>query len=83
METRFKVVVTNFITDSLEPERQVLGEMAEVEALGAKVEDDLIGKVENADAVMIYHNLTISQKTIRRLSRYKIMVRCGGHWSQE
>ena len=44
MAKQFQVVVTDFIRDDLAPERQVLGELAEVSALGARVEDELVGE---------------------------------------
>ena len=50
MSGRPKVVVTDFITDSLEIERRILRDVADVVAVGANHEDDLIGKIEDADA---------------------------------
>jgi D-3-phosphoglycerate dehydrogenase/C-terminal binding protein len=72
-----RVVVTDFINDSLEPERRILAGIAEVEALDAFHEDDCRGRIETADAVMMYHNLSISRRTIERLERCKLIVRCG------
>jgi D-3-phosphoglycerate dehydrogenase/C-terminal binding protein len=71
------VVITDFINDSLEVERQVLGDIATVEALDAFDERDLVGKIDSADAVMLYHNLTLSALTISRLQQCKLIVRCG------
>ena len=45
---QFKVVVTDFIQDALEPERRVLGDLADVTALDAHGEDDLAGRIEDA-----------------------------------
>ena len=77
MSERFRVVVTDFIHDSLEPERRILGDVADVEALNACSEEELTGRIEDADAVMVYHHLTISQRTIERLNHCKLIVRCG------
>jgi D-3-phosphoglycerate dehydrogenase/C-terminal binding protein len=71
------VVITDFINDDLEPERTALGEVADVVALDAYDEGDLAGRVEEADAVMLFHNTVISRPTIDRLTQCKLIVRCG------
>lgn len=73
----FRVVVADFITDDLLAERNVLGDLAEVESLDARSEADLVGRVEDADAVMLYHNIVIGRDTIGRLKQCKLIVRCG------
>ena len=77
MSKRGKVVVTDFIQDSLEPERRILGGVADVEALNAFSEGDLVGRIEDADAVMLYHHLALSRRTIERLDHCRLIVRCG------
>ena len=77
MNQRAKVVVTDFITEPLDHERRILGDAAEVVALNAFSEDDLVGKIEDADAIMLYHFITISARTIERLDKCKLVVRCG------
>ncbi len=71
------VVITDFINDSLEVERGVLDGIASVEALDAYNEQQLVGKIESAAAVMLYHNLSLSADSIRRLNDCKLIVRCG------
>ena len=73
----YRVVVTDFIEDDLAPERQILGGIARVEALGAGREEDLAGRVDDADALMLYHNISVTEPTIRRLTRCRLIVRCG------
>jgi D-3-phosphoglycerate dehydrogenase/C-terminal binding protein len=77
MSQRFRVVITDFITGDLGPERQILGELSDLVALDASSEEDLVGHVEAADALMLYHNITISRATIDRLTTCKLIVRCG------
>lgn len=77
MKSRFRVVITDFITGDPLPERQLLGEIADIAALDAYSEQDLVGKVEDADALMLYHNIAITQATIERLKNCKLIVRCG------
>jgi D-3-phosphoglycerate dehydrogenase/C-terminal binding protein len=74
---RYKVVITDFITDSLEPEKRILGDLADVVAFNCFNEDELPGRIEDADGIMLYHNLALSRKTIERLNRCKLIVRCG------
>ena len=77
MSQRAKVVVTDFITEPLDHERRILGDLAEVAALNAFSEDDLVGNIEDADAIMLYHFIGISARTVQRLQRCKLIVRCG------
>ena len=77
MSQRAKVVITDFISDSLDYERRILGDLADVVALNAFSEDALIGRIEDADAIMLYHFIGISAKTIGRLQRCRLIVRCG------
>jgi C-terminal binding protein len=71
------VVVVDFIVESLVHEHRVLDGIAELVALNARQEDDLIGRVEDADAMMLYHTIRLTEKTIGRLQRCKLIVRCG------
>ncbi|QEG30668.1 Glycerate dehydrogenase [Gemmata obscuriglobus] len=74
---RFRVVVADFLADALQPEREILGDIADVVALNATAEADLVGHIESADAVMLYHNIAITAATISRLQQCKLIVRCG------
>lgn len=71
------VVVTDFLNDSLAPEQGVLGDLAEVTALDALSEEELTGRVEEADAIIVYHVISLTRKTIDRLRRCKLIVRGG------
>jgi len=75
--TRPKVVITDFITEPLEQERRILGDVADVTALNAFSEDDLVGKIEDADAIMLYHFISLTARTIERLEHCRLIVRCG------
>ncbi|HTM56054.1 MAG TPA: C-terminal binding protein [Pirellulales bacterium] len=77
MGARYSVVIADFIAGPLEAERRILGEVADVVALDASCEDDLVGKIESADAIMMYHTVSITPKTIDRLAHCKLIVRCG------
>jgi D-3-phosphoglycerate dehydrogenase/C-terminal binding protein len=77
MSDKYRVVVTDFIADDLQPEREILGDLADVEALDGHSEDDLVGQVETAHALMVYHHLGIYRQTIERLRCCKLIIRCG------
>ena len=46
---RFRVVLTDLMDDDLLPEREVFGDRADVVAVNAKTEGDLLGKIEDDD----------------------------------
>lgn len=72
-----KVVITDFITEPLDYERSILDGVAEVVALDAMSEAELEGRIEDADAVMVYHYFRFTKKTIDRLKNCKVIVRPG------
>lgn len=77
MSKRFRVVITDFVAGPLETERRILGDIADIVALDASGEDDIDERIEDADAIMMYHTVSISEKTIHRLKHCKLIVRCG------
>ena len=77
MSGRPRVVITDFVAGPLEVERRVLGEVAEIVALDASSEDEIVGQIEDAGAIMMYHTVSITAKTIERLKHCKLIVRCG------
>lgn len=72
-----RVVLTDFIHDDLSFERAVLGDLATVEALEARSEAELVGRVEDADVLIVFHEIAITQTTINRLDRCRLIVRAG------
>src|SRR5688572_28220125 len=77
---RKTIVITDFIEkhDPIEAERRVIGDLADFRILDAHHEDELVGHVEDAEAIVLYHNLPmLSPKTIDRLERCKLIVRGG------
>ena len=77
MPKPFKVFVADFITEPLEIERKILGDMADVVALGANSEADFGDRLQQADAIMMYHFVSLGRETIEQLERCKLIVRCG------
>lgn len=77
MSNPSKVVVTDFVEEPASFEREILSDIAEVKTLQAIGEENLAGKVEDADAIMLYHYVTITRPTIERLTNCRLIVRCG------
>ncbi len=74
---RWKVVITDLIVEPLDFERDVLHSVADVIALDAMQESELVGRIEDADAIMVYHYFRFTRASIERLERCKIIVRPG------
>ena len=74
---RWKVVITDLIVEPLDFERDVLKDIADVVALDAMQESDLVGKIEDADAIMVYHYFRFTRASIERLRNCKLIVRPG------
>ena len=64
-----KVVITDFINDELATEREALTGLATVEAFDAHHEDEFVGRIEDAAAIMMYHNIRLTRRTIERLKQ--------------
>ena len=77
MNPRFQVIVADFLNNSLEPERAVLNDIADVRALEAKTEEQLAGQIEMADAIILYHVASLSSQTIEKLKKCRLIVRGG------
>ena len=77
MSEKPRICITDFITDDLAVEKQILGDLAEVHALGAESERQLEGRVEDAACIMMYHFVSLGAATIGRLRQCKLIVRCG------
>lgn len=77
MTRHFRIAITDFISDDLAPERRILGEIGEIVACNASHESELHGKIEDCDAVMMYHCIAFTRASIDRLTKCRIIVRCG------
>ncbi|MCW3108332.1 MAG: putative 2-hydroxyacid dehydrogenase [Segetibacter sp.] len=77
MDKKFKIIITDFIADSLAIEKNIAGPAGEVIALNAFDEKDLEGKIEDADAIIMYHSISMTSKIIDKLKQCKVIVRGG------
>ncbi|MEZ6137205.1 MAG: C-terminal binding protein [Pirellulaceae bacterium] len=74
---RPQVIVTDFIFEPLDVEREILGDIADVVALGAWSTAELDHRVEQAKALLVYHFVSVTRDVIERMPSLKIIVRCG------
>ncbi len=76
MSERKKVVITDFIPET-SIECEVLGNDVDVVALNAMGEDEVLDEIVDADAVLLYHLISLTEKSISRMERCKLIVRGG------
>lgn len=73
----FKVVVTDYIGPEVEVEQSIIGELAGIETLLARSVAELEGEVEDADAIIIFHEVSLPEEVINRLKNCRVIVRGG------
>jgi D-3-phosphoglycerate dehydrogenase/C-terminal binding protein len=78
----FKVVITDYLSPPPTLEQRELAGLATVECLGAKSAEELAGKVDDADAVIVFHEVTLPGVIIDRLKHCRVIVRCGTGYDQ-
>jgi C-terminal binding protein len=71
------VLVTDFIAEPLNIERQILGELATVTALGASSPEDLASKITDATALLVYHFAKVTRSMMEQMPSLRLIVRCG------
>lgn len=76
MKDRFKVAITDYLTEA-EPERQVLEGVAEVVLLNAKTEQEVLQRAADADAFIVFHDMQMTDHSLRNLSDCRGVIRCG------
>ena len=78
----FEVVVTDYLAPPPTIETRQLSGLATLRCLLARSADELIGKVETADALIVFHEVTVPRRIIDRLTRCRAIVRCGTGYDQ-
>ena len=73
----FKVVITDYIGPEVEPEHAIIGDLAEIECLRARSISELDGRVEDADAIIIFHEVSLPTEVVDRLEKCRVIVRGG------
>ena len=73
----FKVVITDYIGPEVEPEKALIGDLAEIVCLRARSVAELERRVEDADAIIIFHEVTLPGEVIDRLENCRVIARGG------
>ncbi|MCW5800903.1 MAG: C-terminal binding protein [Deltaproteobacteria bacterium] len=74
--TTWQVIVPDRTADA-EVEQAVFGDAARVTTLGARGNAELAGRIEDADAILAWHDLRWDAATLGALRRCKVLVRIG------
>lgn len=77
MSKKYKVVITDFLSIPADIEREVFGNDYEIVQLNKNHEDQLGVEIEDADALLVWHEIKLGEKTISRLKNCKTIVRYG------
>jgi D-3-phosphoglycerate dehydrogenase/C-terminal binding protein len=77
-----KVVVTDYLSPPPTIEAEKLAGLADVHCLLARSADELVGQVESADALIVFHEVTIPRRIVERLTQCRAIVRCGTGYDQ-
>jgi D-3-phosphoglycerate dehydrogenase len=76
MVERFKVAITDYLSEAT-VERSVLGPIADLELLQANVEDEVVKRAADASALIVFHNMKLTEASLSRLTECRAVVRCG------
>ncbi len=76
MSAKPVVVVPDYLVES-SVESKILGDIAEIRLLQAHSELEAQEGLKDADAVLLYHDVSIGNSTISLMNKCKLIVRCG------
>lgn len=76
MHSKPVIVVPDYLTECT-IEREVYGPEATIRLLGATDEGQILDAVEDADVILLYHDIVLSARSISRMRRCRAIVRCG------
>ncbi|MBI3298621.1 MAG: C-terminal binding protein [Elusimicrobia bacterium] len=73
---RFKVLIADYLSDP-SIERELLGDIADVVCLGRKGVDAVFPEAEQADAVLLWHEVSLTAAAFDRMTRCRVVAREG------
>ena len=76
MTQRYHVIVTDALAE-VGPERKILADIADVTLLQTNDEADVARQGSNADILLVYHTIKITERTIATLHKCRGIIRCG------
>ena len=74
---KWKVVVTDRLPPPADVEQKVLGKSAKILVLQKKKEEHVLKTVEDADALLVWHEIKITKKSLSKMKKCKVIVRIG------
>jgi D-3-phosphoglycerate dehydrogenase len=76
MTDRFLVAVTDYLAEA-KYEEQVLGPVADLQLLETKDEGEVVRRASDADALIVFHEIRLTDASLRSLAKCRGIVRCG------
>jgi C-terminal binding protein len=73
----FNVVVTDYLSPPADIETRELNGLAQVNCLRARKATELTGKLKDADAIIVFHEIKLAADLIHETERCRLIVRCG------
>jgi phosphoglycerate dehydrogenase-like enzyme len=70
------VIVTDYLAEA-GPEARTLEDLADLKLLQTSSEADVARQVGNADVLLVYHDIRLTELTIAQCVRAKAIIRCG------
>ena len=72
-----RVVITDCLKPPAKIEETALAGIARLDCLMAKSTEELLGNLEDADGIILYHEVTLTNDILRELYQCKVIVRGG------
>jgi len=76
MVQRYQVVVTDALAE-VGQERKNLDDIADISILQTNDETDVAANASNADVLLVYHTIKLTERSIAALAKCRGIVRCG------
>lgn len=76
MTSRFRAVVTDYLAEA-GSEKKILDEVADVTLLQTHDEADVVRHGADADVLLVYHDIKLTERSISALPKCRGIVRCG------
>ncbi len=77
MADKAKVVLTDYVSETLDIEHEMLGELADIVALQVKTPDEFLAEAEDCDALLNTYAGPITAETMARMPKCRIIARYG------
>lgn len=77
MADKAKVVLTDYVSETLDIEHEMLGELADIVALQVKTPDEFLAEAEDCDALLNTYAGPITAEAMARMPKCRIIARYG------